>query len=112
MTLGNDKSAGAVTFSQQDKLPKLPIPDLEATCRRYLGALKPLQSPREHADTKHAVHDFLRHHGPELNGKLKKYAEGRSSYIEQFCMCDLGCDQQHMAGQRLMCTCVQGTIHI
>jgi len=75
---------GGVTFAQQDKLPKLPIPDLEKTCERYLAALKPLQSGREHADTKFAVQEFLQGEGPELNEKLKKYAEARTSYIEQF----------------------------
>ena len=76
---------GGVTYAYQDKLPKLPIPDLEQTCQRYLAALKPLQSPREHADTKRAVQEFLRNEGPELNERLKKYAEGKTSYIEQFC---------------------------
>lgn len=75
---------GGVTFAQQDKLPKLPIPDLEKTCERYLTALKPLQSGREHADTRFAVQEFLHREGPELNEKLKKYAEARTSYIEQF----------------------------
>lgn len=81
-----DRPKGGVTYAHQDYLPKLPIPDLERTCERYLAALKPLQSPREHADTRHAVHEFLKGEGPELNEKLKKYAEGRTSYIEQFCM--------------------------
>ncbi|KAL2265479.1 hypothetical protein VTJ83DRAFT_6579 [Remersonia thermophila] len=79
-----EKRKGGVTYAHQDALPKLPIPDLEQTCQRYLAALKPLQSPREHAETRHAVHEFLRHEGPVLNEKLKKYAEGRTSYIEQF----------------------------
>lgn len=76
---------GGVTFAHQDKLPKLPIPDLATSCHRYLTALKPLQSSREHADTKNAVQEFLKHDGPELQAKLKQYAEGRTSYIEQFC---------------------------
>jgi carnitine O-acetyltransferase len=80
-----DKPKGGVTYAHQDKLPKLPIPELELTCQRYLTALKPLQSAREHAETKHAVQEFLRNEGPELNEKLKKYAEARTSYIEQFC---------------------------
>jgi len=88
MSTHEDKSNGGVTFAQQDKLPKLPIPDLEQSCRRYLSALKPLQSNREHADTKIAVQEFLTGEGPELNEKLKKYAEGRTSYIEQFCTCN------------------------
>ncbi|KAK4098194.1 hypothetical protein N658DRAFT_432365 [Parathielavia hyrcaniae] len=83
-TYHNDQSKGGVTYAHQDKLPKLPIPDLGLTCQRYLTALKPLQSPREHAETRHAVHEFLRNEGPELNEKLKKYAEARTSYIEQF----------------------------
>ncbi|GAB1313220.1 carnitine O-acetyltransferase yat1 [Madurella fahalii] len=80
----DEEPKGGVTYAHQDHLPKLPIPDLERTCERYLTALRPLQSPREHAETRHAVQEFLRGEGPELNEKLKKYAEGRTSYIEQF----------------------------
>jgi len=82
----DEKSKGGITFAHQDKLPKLPIPDLESSCQKYLTALKPLQSAREHGETKHAVEEFLRHDGPELQAKLKKYAEKQTSYIEQFCM--------------------------
>lgn len=85
MGLNEDKSYPGVTFAQQDKLPKLPIPELTSSCERYLKALKPLQSAREHSDTKHAVQEFLDKEGPELQEKLKKYAEERTSYIEQFC---------------------------
>lgn len=85
MGVNEEKSYPGVTFAHQEKLPKLPIPDLETTCEKYLTALKPLQSHREHADTRHAVNEFLRQEGPELQEKLKKYAEGRTSYIEQFC---------------------------
>jgi len=79
------KSAMGVTFDHQDKLPKLPIPDLKQTCERYLDSLKPLQTPREHEESKASIEDFLRADGPELNERLKKYATGRTSYIEQFC---------------------------
>ncbi|KAI8634115.1 choline/Carnitine O-acyltransferase [Xylariaceae sp. FL1651] len=75
---------GGITFAAQDDLPKLPIPDLDGTCRKYLAALKPLQGPREHAETKMAVQEFLKSDGPELQDKLQKYAVGKSSYIEQF----------------------------
>ncbi|CAK7241500.1 MAG: carnitine O-acetyltransferase yat1 [Sporothrix thermara] len=77
-------NSGGITFSHQDKLPKLPIPDLEKSCQKYLSALRPLQTSREHAETRHAVDEFLRNEGPELQEKLKSYAEGRTSYIEQF----------------------------
>ncbi|KAI9720490.1 MAG: hypothetical protein M1828_005661 [Chrysothrix sp. TS-e1954] len=72
------------TFAAQDNLPKLPIPELDATCKRYLEALEPLQTGREHEDSKTAVRDFLRSEGSELQERLKKYATGKSSYIEQF----------------------------
>jgi carnitine O-acetyltransferase len=74
-----------VTFASQEKLPKLPIPDLDKSCNKYLSSLRPLQSAREHAETEVAVQEFLRAEGPELQEKLKKYATGKSSYIEQFC---------------------------
>lgn len=76
---------GGVTFAAQDKLPTLPIPELSATCDKYLEALRPLQTSREHAETNHAIRDFMKNEGPDLQEKLKKYAQGKSSYIEQFC---------------------------
>lgn len=85
MGVNEERSYPGVTFAQQDKLPKLPIPDLVSSCSKYLQALRPLQSAREHADTKHAVQEFLNHEGPDLQERLKKYAEGKTSYIEQFC---------------------------
>lgn len=80
------KNKPGITFAAQDKLPKLPIPELDGTLKKYLEALKPLQSAREHADTKHAVEEFQKNDGPELQERLKKYATGKTSYIEQFCM--------------------------
>ncbi|CZT12982.1 probable carnitine acetyl transferase FacC [Rhynchosporium graminicola] len=73
-----------ITFAAQEKLPKLPIPDLESSTSKYLAALKPLQSPRDHAETQQAVEEFLKAEGPELQERLKKYATGKTSYIEQF----------------------------
>lgn len=78
-------ATGGITFAHQDKLPKLPIPDLESSLQKYLAVLRPLQTTREHAETRIAVDEFLRQDGPELQEKLKRYAEGRTSYIEQFC---------------------------
>ena len=83
--MASDAGKGGVTFAAQDKLPKLPIPELASTCRRYIEALKPLQTAREHSDTQQAVDEFLRSDGPELQEKLKSYAQGKTSYIEQFC---------------------------
>ena len=72
------------TFAHQEKLPKLPIPPLEETCQRYLRALKGLQTPQEHEDTKRAVDDFLKNEGPKIQEKLSKWADQKDSYIEDF----------------------------
>ena len=82
------KNEPGITYAAQDKLPRLPIPELESTCQKYLNVLKPLQNRREQGDTKIAVQEFLKRDGPELHERLKKYATGKTSYIEQFCMAD------------------------
>lgn len=78
------KKTGGITYAHQDSLPKLPIPELSSTLKKYITALKPLQTPREHSETKHAVEEFAKHNGPELQEKLEKYAQRKTSYIEQF----------------------------
>lgn len=80
------KEKPGVTFAAQDSLAKLPIPDLESTLGKYRNVLKPLQSVREQEATAAATEDFLKGEGWELQARLKKYATGKTSYIEQFCM--------------------------
>lgn len=87
----NSKHKPGITFAGQDKLPKLPIPELESTCRKYLDALRPLQSSHEHEESEAAVHEFLHNEGPELQARLKKYATGKTSYLEQFCKLIVPC---------------------
>jgi carnitine O-acetyltransferase len=89
------KNKPGITFAAQDKLPKLPIPDLDSSLKKYLEALKPLQSAREHAETKQAVEEFQRTDGPELQERLKKYATGKTSYIEQFCKRHCVCEHKY-----------------
>ncbi|KPI42073.1 putative mitochondrial carnitine O-acetyltransferase [Cyphellophora attinorum] len=79
-----EKPKPGITFAAQDKLPKLPIPDLESSTKKYLESLAPLQTSREQDDTKAAVKDFLAHEGKDLQDKLKRYASDKTSYIEQF----------------------------
>lgn len=38
-----DEPTDGKTFQYQNQLPKLPIPELQDTAKRYLAALKPLQ---------------------------------------------------------------------
>lgn len=85
----NPNSRPGITFAHQDKLPKLPIPELDSSCTKYLAALKPLQTPKEHHETRMAVEDFLKSDGVALQEKLHKYAAGKANYIEQFCKSSL-----------------------
>ncbi|CAK7908775.1 putative mitochondrial carnitine O-acetyltransferase [[Candida] anglica] len=74
-----------MTFQYQDSLQKLPIPPLEQTCKNYLKVLKPLQTEKEYERTVQAVHEFLQDGtGAYLDQELRKYAETRNSFIEQF----------------------------
>lgn len=84
MSSKKESSKQGVTFAGQDKLPKLPIPDLDSTLKRYLESLSPLQTSREQDESKAASLDFLEGEGKELQDKLKKYSSDKSSYIEQF----------------------------
>ncbi|ETN36706.1 uncharacterized protein HMPREF1541_08984 [Cyphellophora europaea CBS 101466] len=83
-TVKKESVKPGITFAAQDKLPKLPIPDLDSSGKKYLEALAPLQSSREHEETKAAVRDFVQHDGKDLQDKLKKYASDKTSYLEQF----------------------------
>jgi hypothetical protein len=65
------------TFANQHNLPKLPIPPLDATCKRYLTALRGLQDDKEHAATLRAVQAFLDGEGPALQEALNEWAKER-----------------------------------
>ena len=72
------------TFDGQSSLPKLPIPPLEDTCKRYLLAVTPLLTKQELATTTAAVERFLATDGPALQKSLCEYAADKSSYVEDF----------------------------
>ncbi|KAK6521165.1 hypothetical protein TWF506_001393 [Arthrobotrys conoides] len=73
-----------MTFAYQDKLPKLPIQDLDKTLQNYLEVVRPLQTHREHQRTIAVVREFAKTVGPVLQDKLQKYSLSQTSYIEQF----------------------------
>jgi carnitine O-acetyltransferase len=73
-----NNKASSKTFASQGQLPKLPIPPLEDTCRRYLKALEALQDEQEHTYTKAAVQEFLEGDGPRIHQKLIEYAKDKA----------------------------------
>ncbi len=77
--------SSGVTFAAQHKLPKQPLPSIELSCKRYLKALKPLQSAEEHEASAAAVQNFLDGEGPVLQAQLKEYDDTHANYFEHFC---------------------------
>ncbi|KAH9859123.1 acyltransferase ChoActase/COT/CPT [Lenzites betulinus] len=84
VTRFEDNPPESRTFARQNELPNLPIPPLEDSLNRYLTALEGLQDPREHAETRRAVEEFLHNDGPRIQQKLREYAKDKASYIEEF----------------------------
>lgn len=69
----------------QPSLPRLPIPELEKTCSRYLAAQRPLLSDDSYSKTEKLVEDFRTNDGPKLQQllKAKDKANPHTSYISE-----------------------------
>ena len=76
------------TYSRQEELPRLPIPDIDDTCTRFLETVQPLLEADAFAETEQAVQRFLAPtgEGRGLQQALLAYDQevGRNSYIEDF----------------------------
>ncbi|KAG5662330.1 hypothetical protein KAF25_004748, partial [Fusarium avenaceum] len=64
-----NKSKGPM-LRWQDSLPRLPVPTLEETAKRYLKSLHPLLSPSEYEASKKAIDEFVRPGG--VGSKLQE----------------------------------------
>ncbi|KAH0947481.1 hypothetical protein HN011_000231 [Eciton burchellii] len=73
------------TLHFQPSLPRLPIPKLEDTCRRYLNAQKPLLSNEELQNTQSCISKFLANEGHSLQKQLihDNAKNLHSSYISE-----------------------------
>ncbi|KAG7487662.1 hypothetical protein MATL_G00025920 [Megalops atlanticus] len=58
------------TMHYQKSLPRLPVPKLEDTIRRYLAAQRPLLNDEEYSKTEKLAHDFQSGVGKELHEEL------------------------------------------
>lgn len=77
----------ASMFQFQDKLPKIPIPELSETMDRYLVAIEPLVTPQQLENTKKVVADFQSNPawGPYLQRQLLELDSlTTTSYVEGF----------------------------
>ncbi|CAG9855125.1 unnamed protein product [Phyllotreta striolata] len=74
------------TMHFQKSLPRLPIPQLETTCDRYLAAQRPLLIDEAYRKTKSNVDQFRNTSGKQLQEMLKNYdrVNKHTSYISEF----------------------------
>ncbi|MGA5564820.1 choline/carnitine O-acyltransferase [Streptomyces platensis] len=76
------------TFAQEDSLPRVPLPTLEASCERFLAWCAPLLTDTQRAATEAEVAAFLRPGGPGrvLQAALEAYdaTEGVHSWLDTF----------------------------
>ena len=70
------------TFANQKDLPRVPLPELEETCERFLAWCKPLLTDAEFSQTRQALHDFARPRGPgeALHRDLERYDKSPDVY--------------------------------
>lgn len=70
----------------QQSLPRLPVPDLDKTCERYLASQEVLLSADEFAKTKSLTEKFKTTDGKELHEQLLRFdkANKHTSYITDF----------------------------
>ncbi|MEU8783277.1 choline/carnitine O-acyltransferase [Streptomyces sp. NPDC048637] len=76
------------TYAQEDSLPRVPLPTLEASCERFLDWCAPLLTADERAATEAEVAAFLRPGGPGrvLQAALEEYdaTPGVHSWLDTF----------------------------
>ena len=67
----------------KDKLPRLPVPPLQETAKKYLNYLQPLLTPEELRHTAGLVEEFVQGDGPNLQEELIRLdKESPSSWLE------------------------------
>ncbi|KAI9293906.1 acyltransferase ChoActase/COT/CPT [Neoconidiobolus thromboides FSU 785] len=65
-------------YQFQNSLPKLPVPELEATLKKYIKTVKPLVSEEQYQNTLKVVEKFQNEVGPELQKRLQARASNES----------------------------------
>ncbi|TDD92163.1 choline/carnitine O-acyltransferase [Actinomadura darangshiensis] len=86
--MNDSADLSARTFGNEERLPRVPLPTLDATCERFMEWCGPLLSDGERARTESALAGFLRPDGPgrKLHAALERYdaSEGVHSWLDTF----------------------------
>src|ERR1039457_4154960 len=88
MIVHSSQELSPLTFGNEDRLPRVPLPTLEESCGRFLEWCGPLLTADERAAAETAVASFLRPDGParQLHAALEQYdaADGVHSWLDAF----------------------------
>jgi hypothetical protein len=77
--------ANTVTFAAQSALPKLPVPELNATLTKLKASLKPLAwSEEEFKEAERKIDEFAGKEGKVLQERLLKRREETQHWLEQW----------------------------
>ncbi|XP_014911689.1 carnitine O-palmitoyltransferase 1, liver isoform isoform X2 [Poecilia latipinna] len=71
-------------YSFQNALPRLPLPSVQDTCRRYLESVRPLMDDEQFERMKALSKDFEKNLGPRLQWYLKLKSWWASNYVSDW----------------------------
>ncbi|XP_033823335.1 carnitine O-palmitoyltransferase 1, liver isoform isoform X1 [Periophthalmus magnuspinnatus] len=71
-------------YSFQNSLPRLPVPAVKDTCRRYLESVRPLMEDEQFERMKGLAKDFEKNLGPRLQWYLKLKSWWASNYVSDW----------------------------
>ncbi|XP_056138673.1 carnitine O-palmitoyltransferase 1, liver isoform isoform X2 [Lampris incognitus] len=71
-------------YSFQNSLPRLPVPAIKDTCRRYLESARPLMDDEQYARMEGLAKDFEKNLGPRLQWYLKLKSWWASNYVSDW----------------------------
>ncbi|XP_062245980.1 carnitine O-palmitoyltransferase 1, liver isoform isoform X1 [Platichthys flesus] len=71
-------------YSFQNSLPRLPVPSVKDTCRRYLESVRPLMDDEQYNRMKDLAKDFEENLGPRLQWYVKLKSWWTSNYVSDW----------------------------
>jgi len=85
-TSAEASTAEVSTFQFQDQLPKLPVPPLEATAKKYLRSIEPFVLPDKYRETERIVHEFVKPGGvgQTLQARLQDRASKHKNWMYEW----------------------------
>eukprot|EP00668_Euglena_longa_P018525 GGOE01023103.1.p1 GENE.GGOE01023103.1~~GGOE01023103.1.p1 ORF type:complete len:868 (+),score=209.13 GGOE01023103.1:33-2606(+) len=84
MKYGFMRQTKPLLYTYQGVLPKLPVPTLEATCKKYLASVKPLLSETEFLEVTRKSEHFQQHEGRRLQQFLQLRSWTSDNYVSEW----------------------------